>query len=203
MSLVLYGNRESGHYYKVRLFLTLANIAHEFVAVDIFGPRSERAADFRAVSTYGEVPVLVENGTPIVQSDAILLHLARQTGQFGPPLGASWDDVTTWLFWEVNRISFGVSNLRYESKFAKGTPAAVLAWLEARAIADLDRLDAELTGRTFLLGETPCIADLACCSYLFFADQAGLDITRWPHVVAWLSRLRALPRFQEPYALTP
>lgn len=199
MSVVLYGNRESGHAFKIRLFLVLAEIPHKLVLVDLRLPRAERPAAFREVSKFGEVPVLVENGAAFVQSDAILLRLARETGKFGPPAGATWDDVTTWLFWEANRVSFGVSNLRYEKSL--GAPKEVLAWLESRAVSDLARLEKELEGRRFLLGETPCIADFACSAYLFWADQVGLAITRWPAVVAWLDRLRALPRFQEPYAL--
>ena len=77
-----------------------------------------------------------------------------------------------------------------------------MAWLEARAHADLDRLDVEFarTGR-FLLGSTISIADIACCAYLFWPEQTGLDDTRWRNVAAWIDRIRALPGWAHPYYL--
>ncbi|MBL0402417.1 glutathione S-transferase N-terminal domain-containing protein [Microvirga aerilata] len=79
--LVLYGNRESGHSYKVKLALTLLGLEHEYRSVDLTVERANRPRDFREVSRYGEVPVLVTDGEPLVQSDAILMHLARTTGR--------------------------------------------------------------------------------------------------------------------------
>ena len=41
--LVLYGNLESGHSYKARLFLTLADVPHRYVPVDLDVPRGRAA----------------------------------------------------------------------------------------------------------------------------------------------------------------
>ena len=50
----------------------------------------------------------------------------------------------------------------------------------------------------FLLGDIPTVADIACCGYLFWPEQAGLDLARWPHVQRWLGDIRALPGWQQP-----
>jgi glutathione S-transferase len=198
--LLLYGNRESGHSYKVRLALALLGLEHEYRAVDLSIARPDRPADFQAVSRYGEVPVLVSDGEPMVQSNAILMHLARTTGQLRGERDP--DRTVEWLFWETNRIGFSVPNLRFAQRFATGTPTDVLDWLRARAMSDLDRLDRELrTGPPFLLGESVSIADISCCGYLFWSDQAGLDLGLWPGVSAWLDRIRALPGWGHPYDL--
>ena len=151
-NLVLYGNRESGHSYKVKLALTLLGLEHEYRAVDLGTPREGRPEDFRAASRFGEVPALVVvDGPALVQSNAILAHLASTTGRLrgtGNP-----GQVTEWLFWEANRVGFSVPNLRVARRFATDTPAEVITWLERRARADLDRLDRELAdGRRFLTG---------------------------------------------------
>jgi glutathione S-transferase len=198
--LLLYGNRNSGHAYKARLFLTLASIEHDYENVDLDAPRDLRPESFRGVAKFGEVPVLLHDRAAIVQSNAILLHLARHTGRFGPPPGASWDDVTMWLFWEANRVGFSMANLRSVRRFAPA-PEEVAAWLEARATADLARLDGELASRAFLLGSEPCIADLSCCAYLFLAGEAGIDVARYGAVSAWLDRIRALPGYRPQYEL--
>ncbi len=195
---VLYGNRESGHSYKVKLALCLLGIDHEYRPIDLGLPRERRPADFRAVSMFGEVPVLLAGGKPLVQSDAILLHLAERTGRLG---GDDPDMLRQWLFWEANRIGFSIPNLRFARSFAPGTPDEVVSWLETRAVADLDRLDRELADRPFLLGGGVTVADIACCGYLFWPEQAGLDLTVWQHVTAWLDRIRGLPGWGHPYDL--
>jgi glutathione S-transferase len=200
--LILYGNRESGHAYKARLLLSLTATPHEYRPIDLRLPRDQRPAEFRKVSRFGEVPVLVDHGVALCQSNAILLHLARRIGRFGAADDAGWDQIQEWLCWEMNRIGFSVPNLRAARIFAPDTPAPVITWIEARAVADLDRLDAHLNGGDFILGAAPTIADLSCCGYLFWPEQAGLDLARWPTVTRWLDRVRALPGWQHPYEMT-
>ena len=82
------------------------------------------------------------------------------------------DQVREWLFWEANRIGISVPNLRYALRWVPDTKPEVLDWLRARALADLDRLNSEFAQHKFLLGDIPTVADIACCGYLFWADQA-------------------------------
>lgn len=199
MDLILYGNRESGHSYKVRLALTLMQAPHEYRPVDISLPREQRPVEFRRVSKFGEVPVLVDRGQVYVQSDAILLHLAQREHKLYGRDAIDHDQVREWLFWEANRIGLSVPNLRYALRWLPDTPTQVLDWLRQRALADLGRLDSEFSGRKFLLGDFPTVADVACCGYLYWLDQAGLDRDAWPNVSRWLSDISALPGWQHPY----
>ena len=198
MSLILYGNSASGHSYKPALFLALAAIPFELRPVNLELPRVERPADFVAVSPYGEVPVLVDDGVSLAQSNAILLHLARRHHRFGAADEAGWDRLTQWLFWEANRVGFSVPNLRFAYRVARDTPADVVRWLHARAVDDLGRLEGELQERAFLLGTEPSIADIACSAYLFWLDQAGIDGAEYPAVGAWLARIASLPGWRSP-----
>jgi glutathione S-transferase len=195
---VLYGSRESGHAYKVKLALTLLDISHEYREVDLRVPLSQRRADFRRVSPYGEVPVLVDAGVVFAQSNAILIQLARRTGKLG---GRHIDRVTQWLFWEANRIGLSVPNLRHALVFDGNAPPEVVAWLRYRAEADLSRLDSQLIDSAFILGAECTVVDVACCAYLFWPEQAELDLTRWPNVLRWLDRIRSLRGWAAPYDL--
>ncbi|WP_374298102.1 glutathione S-transferase family protein [Sphingomonas sp.] len=201
MDLILYGNRESGHSYKVRLALTLMQAPHEYRPVDISLPREQRPAEFRRVSRFGEVPVLVDRSQVYVQSDAILLHLAQREHKLYGRDAVDHDQVREWLFWEANRIGISVPNLRFALRWLPDTPKDVLDWLRQRALADLGRLNDEFAKRQFLLGDFPTVADIACCGYLFWLDQAELDRDAWPNVSRWLSDISALPGWQHPYDL--
>jgi glutathione S-transferase len=201
LDLILYGNRESGHSYKVRLALTLMHVPHEYRPVDITLPCEQRPAEFQAVSRFGEVPVLVDREQAYVQSDAILLHLAQREHKFYGRDAIDHDQVREWLFWEANRIGISVPNLRYALRWLPDTKPEVLDWLRARAVADLGRMNDEFSARKFLLGDFPTVADIAGCGYLYWLDQTGLDIARWPAVARWLTDISALPDWKHPYDL--
>jgi glutathione S-transferase len=128
------------------------------------------------------------------------MHLARTTGRLRGECDP--DRTVEWLLWEANRIGFSISNLRFARHFRPETPSDVIALLEARAHSDLDRLDEEFRAKhDFLLGSNISIADIACCGYLFWPEQTGLDYGSWPHVASWLNRIRAVPGWAHPYTL--
>jgi glutathione S-transferase len=198
--VVLYGNRESGHSHKVKLALALLGIEHEYRHIDLRTPRPSRPADFRAVSRFGEVPVLVSGGDAIVQSNAILMHLMHVTGRLAGNEGLN--RINEWLFWEANRIGFSLPNLRVARHFSNDAAPEMVDWLERRVRSDLDRLNEEFgSGKPFLAGEAVSIADLSCCGYLFWSEQAGIDLASWKNVAAWLGRIRALDGWGPPYTL--
>jgi glutathione S-transferase len=197
-NFTLYGNRESGHTYKVALTMTLAGIAYDYHEIDLDLPRQVRPEPFRSMAKYGEVPLLVHDGVVFVQSDAILLHLADHTGSFGAESRERMDRVREWLFWEANRIGFSLPNLRYAIRFPATTEPAVERMLRARFDADIARLEHELAdGRAFILGEAPTIADFSMCGYMWWPEQARVAFP--PGVQAWLARIAALPGWRHPY----
>ena len=191
--LIVYGHPDSGHSYKVRLYCVLAGVPHEYRYTDISKPRGSRRADFERDAPFGEVPTIVDDGMVLAQSNAILMHLAQKHGALQGAAG-EWPAVTQWLCWEMNRVGLSVPNLRYYRHVAPGgVPDEVTDWLEHRALADLGVLQRELSRRDWILASGPTIADLSLSAYLHWADQAELEIQRWPAVEAWLGRIRALP----------
>ena len=196
---VLYGHRESGHAYKVALALTCLGIVFQFRVVDPASDRADRPVDWAAASRFGEIPVLIWRGEPLVQSNAILLKLAQDLGALG------WDvdpqRLTEWLFWEANRIGFSLPNLRHALHRPGSQSPVTMAWLRGRLEADIGQLDQVFIRQPFLLGEQLSAADRACCGYLFYADQIDLDLAAWPGVLGWLERIRSIPGWAHPYVL--
>ena len=82
-------------------------------------------------------------------------------------------------------------------------PAEVIGWMQGRARAALKTLDGHLATRNWLAGESATIADLSCCSYLFYPEPFGFDRKDWPHIDRWLDGIAALPGWKHPYDLMP
>lgn len=195
----VYSHPESGHSYKVKLTLDVAQIPHHTVTIDISLPHQERPEPFRSLAPFGEVPVLVHRGTPLVQSNAILLYLAQYTQRFGAESSSRMQQVREWLFWESNRLGLSLPHLRFAQRFTpQAYPEGTLQWLRNRFDMDIARLAKELAdGRRFILDDTPCVADFSLCGYLFWADQAALRLTT--SVENWLQNIRALPGWTAPF----
>jgi glutathione S-transferase len=200
---ILYCHRESGHSYKVALALRLIGVPFEMRAVDLNLPRDKRSEEFRKATLFGEVPTLVfDDGLAVSQSNAILDALARRYRKLDGRTEPDQVRVREWLAWEANRLAMSLPHLRFSRRFTSAGPA-LEAWFSERMQVDLDRLNVALEQRDFLVGDAATIADISCCGYLFWADQAGVDITHWPAVLAWLDRIRAQPGWRSPYDLLP
>lgn len=192
----LFGSTDSGHSYKVRSFLLLSGTPHRYQWIDLATPRAERPAEFVAASKFGEVPVLVDQGRTLCQSNAILVYLAQRFKALQGDGGES-QAILEWLSWESNRIGFSVPNLRFSLLWA-AQPPDVITYLRNRAVADLHTLNRTLASTDFLLPSGPTIADISCSAYLFWLSQIGIAEAEFPSVQRWLSSLRALPGWVHP-----
>ncbi len=198
---ILYCHHESGHSYKVALALSLIGVPFEQRPVDLNLSRETRRADFRDASLFGEVPVLVfDDGLVVCQSNAILDTLARRYGKLDGHTEREQVRVREWLAWEANRIAMSFPHLRFSRRFTPAGPT-LDAWFSERTQADFDRLNLALADNAYLVGDAPTIADISCCGYLYWADQADVDLSRWPAIVAWLARISAQPGWHSPYHL--
>ena len=54
-------------------------------------------------------------------------------------------------------------------------------------------------------GDQPTMADFSLCGYMFYPlEESGYDVAaRYPHIHAWLQRLRQLPGWASPYDMLP
>jgi len=202
MGIQLYGSCESGHSYKVQLMLNVAGVPHSYEEIDLRLARAERPEPFRSLAKYGEVPLLVHDGRPYVQSNAILLHLAEHLQAWGGETPQRLARVREWLFWEANRVGMSMAHLRYGQKFDdEGAYAGtVLPWFRRRFDADMLRLEEELAdGRAFILDDSPSAADFSLCGYMYWPEQA--QVAYPAPVQAWLDRIAALPGWRHPYRM--
>ena len=198
----LHGIALSGPTYKVALMLTLAGQPFRYRHVNLRGGEHKQP-EFLALNRYGQVPVLEHGGVALCQSGAILQYLADTLGRFGGDDAVARLRAREWLFWDADKLSPGIYRTRAAKLgFAKFEPP-VEAVYQAAGEAALKDLDGYLTGQSFLVQNSPTIADIACWGVLAFAGQAGFDLAQWPNVAAWAARMTALPGALPPSDLLP
>ncbi|MGY3131728.1 glutathione S-transferase [Bradyrhizobium sp. USDA 4501] len=196
----LYHFALSGHAHRARLFLSLLEIPHELVDVDLKSAAQKRPK-YLALNPFGQVPVLDDDGVIIPDSNAILVYLATKLGRTDwlPQDARGAAAVQRWLSVAAGDLAFGPAAARLITVFgAKHNPDDVIA----RAHVLLKRLEAHLAGRDWLVGAAPTIADVALYSYLSSAPEGNVDLSAYARVNAWLRRIEALPGFVA-FAKTP
>ena len=97
----LYGSPHSLPTYKVALMLRLSGEPFSFRYVS-FQKGMHKTPEFQALSRWGQVPVLLDNGRVYLQSAAIVEHLAETLGRFQGPDPAARQLAREWLYWDVN-----------------------------------------------------------------------------------------------------
>lgn len=188
----LYDYAASGNCYKVRLLLGLLSRDVEHVPVDIFAGDT-LTDEFAALNPARETPVLeLDDGTSLTQSNAILWFLAEGTPLL-PERALARGQVVQWLSFEQERVMGGIAGARF--RLMTGRDASVVPAKLALGRSALEMLDTHLEGRSFLVGDACSIADVSCFAYTHVADDAGYELTDYPHVTAWLERVRGLRGF--------
>lgn len=189
----LYEIPPSGNCHKIRLLLSLLQIPYTSVQVDVAN-QQQKSASFLKMNPFGQLPVLRDGETIVWDSQAILVYLARQ---YAPPSwmpqdAAGLSSVMAWLSTAANEVARGPSSLRAHYKF--GRPIAMEDALQATETV-MQILDQQLKSKDWLAGENITIADIAVFPYIALAPEGKLDLTMYPEICRWLSRIQALPNY--------
>jgi glutathione S-transferase len=194
----LYDYAASANCYKVRLLLAHLGVDYERVPVDIFAGDT-LTDEYAEINPARTTPVLEDPpGTFLPESNAILLHLAG-----GTPFLPEDSQVYRWLFYEQADVVPTMGGLRFRLLTGRLAPDNAEAVRRRDASHEvLALLDSELSKRDFLVGDAYTVADIGVYGYAHVAGEAGLDITRYDSLDAWLGRVQAQPGYMndlEPY----
>ncbi len=189
----------SGHSHRVELFAALAGIDHQFVDVDLAGGEHKRQP-FLSLNPFGQVPVIEDGDIVLSDSNAILVYLARKYAPDWLPRDAVQEaEVQKFLSMAAGQIAYGPAAARLITVFGADLDPAFAATVAGWA---LDRLEAHLEARDWLVGDRPTIADVAIYSYTAHAPEGNVSLDAYPNVRELLARIENLPGFV-PMPATP
>jgi glutathione S-transferase len=201
----LYGSPHSLPTYKVALMLHMSGEPFSFRYVS-FQKGAHKTPAFQALSRWGQVPVLVEDGNVRVQATAIVEYLAETLGRFQGTGPATRQLVREWLYWEVDVLFPPIFNshgvwLGQQKLLPISVEPAIADYHRRRADAALSVLDSHLAPGRYLCSGEPTVADLVCRCDIAFAELSATDLGRWKNVSDWAGRVAALPGFKPPFEL--
>jgi glutathione S-transferase len=197
----LYWHPVSGHAHRAQLFLSLIGAKFDLVEVDLV-KGAHKAPDFLKLNSFGQVPVLNDDGVVVSDSNAIMVYAAKKLGkhEWLPEDAKGAASVQRWLSVAAGQIAFGPAAARLITIF--GAPLNAEEVIK-RAHGILTLIEAELGGKDWIIGSGhPTIADVALYSYIARAPEGNVDLGQYKAVRAWLGRMEALPGFA-PFKITP
>ena len=206
-AFVLHGSPHSLPTYRVALMLRLCRIGFSFRYVS-FQRGMHLTPEFRALSRWGQVPVLEHGGRVLVQSAAILEYLSDTLGRFGVADADARQHLREWLCWDADRLMpplygwYGVE-LGRRGLLPLSFDPVIVNDFDRKAAAALGVLDGHLSGHRFLVGEAATIADICCYAAIAFAKLSGKDLAAWPRIIAWAGRIEVLPGYAAPLDSLP
>lgn len=195
--LRIYGDSISGNCLKVKWTADLVGLSYDWIETDVLTGET-RTAEFLEMNPAGQVPlVILPDGRPLAQSNAIILHLA-QASPLIPADSYQRAKMLEWLFWEQYSHEPYIAVARFQLKYL-GQPAAALdPKLVERGLAALRRLEDGLAAVDFLVGGAVSLADVALVAYTRWADEGGFDLGSFPAVRGWISRVETALNITEP-----
>lgn len=194
-SLTLYGFKLSGHSHRVELCLSLLGLPFERVEVDL-RKGEHKTPEFLGRNPFGQVPVLVDDGRVLADSNAILVYLASAYDterRWYPPSPAGAAAVQRWLSVAAGPLLLGPAHARLVGLF---NARHDLARAQATARQLLEVMESHLRAEGgYFVGARPTIADVALYTYTALAPEGHIRLEPYPAIRIWLQAIETLRGF--------
>jgi GST-like protein len=185
---------------KVALFLEETGLPYAFKPVDT--RRGEQfAPSVTALNPNAKLPVIVDEGTVVFDSNAILLYLAEKTGRF---LSGPRGELYSWLMF----VATGIGPYSGQSVHFTHFAPEKLPYAINRYQREVERhyrvLDERLAHRPYVLGETYTIVDMSVWGWarrLPFVLGTAPDWPEFPHVKRLVDEIEVRPAAKAALAL--
>ncbi len=154
-------------------------------------PMNTTTPEFLALSPQGAIPVYEAGALVLTESMAILLHLARDAGPFGPRDDAEAARMMQWAFYALSAVEAPALRIQY----AADPDAAALKEAATALSRPLAVMDRHLSAQGHFVGGRFTAADIAVAECLRYAQPRTGLIEGHGSVQRWLRACQARPAF--------
>ncbi len=198
--IVLYGRDTSYNVQKVLCLLHHLQIDFQHIQTGgRFGGND--SAEFLAMNPMGKVPLLVDGGQSVWESNTILRYVLEQygnaetraVGAFERSLYERWMD---WAQTCFETAFVGVFWGHYRTP-AEQRDSAAIEQARQQCLQCLNTLELQLDNRRYLLGDDFSLADICCGVFLYRLVEIDLVIPLPAQVAAWYERLQQQESYRQ------
>lgn len=192
----VYGDSQSGNCYKVQLTCALLGLEYQWQAVDILQGENT-TEDFLRKSNLGKIPLLeLSDGRCLVESNAIINYLAYGSHLL-PQDPFMLAKVQQWQFFEQYSHEPYIAVARFIAKYL-GLPENKQAEYQSKQAGGYKALavmEKQLQKTAYIVADSVTTADISLFAYTHVADEGGFDLSKFPAVNDWLTRVKRQDNF--------
>lgn len=185
--------------YRVRLLLSMLDIEHKTVAVDMVPGGEEKTPPLLALNPVGALPILKDGDNVFYGTEAIIAYLAKAydpSGKWLPQAPAAFGAVMQWLVFSASVLADAAAARKVSLFGLKGDEAA----LRAASVKAFRIMDDHMTLRhidsfDWFVGDTVTVADLVLFPVFALSRDFGIDHDEFPALRVWIRRFRELDGF--------
>lgn len=175
----------------------------EYIFAQPRHPAHENA--FRPINPNTLVPVLVEDGKSLWETDAIACRLSQIAGTGFFADGDLLPETLRWISWGTHHLTragdaFYFENLIVPRYMGREPDAALLQSSAETFHRFAPILDDYLSGKTWLIDNRLTYADFRVATCLPFAEAANIPVSNYTNIRNWHDRLNELDAWREPFA---
>jgi GSH-dependent disulfide-bond oxidoreductase len=192
-----YWTTPNGH--KVSIFLEESGLPYKIHPIDI-SKNDQFKPEFLRISPNNKIPAIVDqspmdSGPPlsIFESGAVLLYLAKKTGQFLPRDVVAEMKVLPWLFWQVGGLGPMAGQGMHFKVFAKEKIPYAITRYQDEVKRLLKVMETELTTNKYLGGDEYSIADMAVFPWIAPLGKLEIEVSDFPRIENWSKAIAARP----------
>jgi GSH-dependent disulfide-bond oxidoreductase len=181
---------------KIFIMLEECGLPYNTKPVDVW-KGDQFTAEFSTINPLQKIPAIVDSDGPagkpytVIESGAILLYLAEKTGKFIPHDPLKRNDTVQWLMVQMANIGPMCGQLVHFSKFAPAGQDYGNSRYRTQVNKLYDLYEQRLASRPYVIGDEYTIADIAAFPWLRNIGLLAIDLSKRPHVKAWVDRIEA------------
>ena len=168
----------------------------ELEKTDLGAKKTAHGADFLTINPKGQVPTLeLDDGQVLTEAPALVQYLADRKPEGGlVPAPGSMERyrVQEWL----NHITSELHK-SYTPLFNKDAPEDYKKIARANLAKRYRRIDEQLNGRSYLMGDRFSVADAYLFTVTNWAGHVGVDLSEYPNLQAFQKRVAERPAVKE------
>jgi GST-like protein len=157
----------------------------------------QKTPEFTKLNPNNKIPVLVDDGFVLTESNAILIYLAEKTGKLLPKEGKLRAKLVEAMMFQASSLGPMFGQLLVFAGAWKNEFPAVTGRYAKEMNRILAVLETRLQGQTYLVGDEFTIADIAALPWIraAFVTPVGkmLALSDKPNLNAWWERVSVRP----------
>jgi len=186
---------------KVSIMLEELGLPYNVIPIDI-SSGDQHSDEFVRISPNHKIPAIVDHQESIalMESGAILMYLAKKTGQLMSEGGARYWEELQWLMFQMGQVGPMLGQTHHFVKFNPGKSAYAEKRYKNETIRVYEILDKRLCDREYLVNDY-CVADIATWPWVSRFEFQQMDLHNYPNLKRWYLAIAARPAVQKGYGV--